>query len=123
MAEADMHQSALQMIMSHSDISITLKYYIGVTDTMLENARNIMSQNIDVKIDVKNRNSEEMTVNKKSPVTLTSQGLHAWCPEQESNQRHTDFQSVALPNELPCLVYGGPDGNRIRDLLRKRAAC
>ena len=104
MAEADMHQSALQMIMSHSDISITLKYYIGVTDTMLENARNIMSQNIDVKIDVKNRNSEEMTVNKKSPVTLTSQGLHAWCPEQESNQRHTDFQSVALPSELSGLT-------------------
>ena len=23
-----------------------------------------------------------------------------WCPEPESNQRHTDFQSVALPTEL-----------------------
>ena len=23
-----------------------------------------------------------------------------WCPEQESNQRHRDFQSLALPTEL-----------------------
>ena len=24
-----------------------------------------------------------------------------WCPGPESNQRHVDFQSVALPTELP----------------------
>ncbi len=24
-----------------------------------------------------------------------------WCPEPESNQRHVDFQSTALPTELP----------------------
>ena len=23
-----------------------------------------------------------------------------WCPEPESNQRHMDFQSIALPTEL-----------------------
>ena len=25
---------------------------------------------------------------------------HFWCPEPESNQRHEDFQSSALPTEL-----------------------
>src|SRR5690606_28371947 len=26
--------------------------------------------------------------------------LISWCPESESNQRHADFQSAALPTEL-----------------------
>jgi integrase len=47
MAEAGMHQTALQAIMGHTDISITLKYYIGVTDNMMEQARTLMSaQNV-----------------------------------------------------------------------------
>ena len=25
---------------------------------------------------------------------------HKWCPEAESNHRHRDFQSLALPTEL-----------------------
>lgn len=66
MAEAGMHQTALQMIMGHSDISITLKYYIGVTDTMLEDARKIMSQNIDDKIDDKNKISNTKSRKEKA---------------------------------------------------------
>ena len=31
-----------------------------------------------------------------------------WCPEPESNQRHADFQSAALPTELS----GQPVGRR-----------
>src|SRR5436309_11162375 len=27
--------------------------------------------------------------------------LERWCPGTELNRRHTDFQSVALPTELP----------------------
>src|SRR5437763_4989196 len=27
-----------------------------------------------------------------------------WCPGAELNHRHTDFQSVALPTELPGLI-------------------
>ncbi len=46
MAEAGMHQTALQAIMGHTDISITLKYYIGVTDNMMEQARELMSAQI-----------------------------------------------------------------------------
>lgn len=42
-AEAGMHQTALKAIMGHSDISITLKYYIGLTDSMLQQAKEIMS--------------------------------------------------------------------------------
>ena len=45
-----------------------------------------------------------------------------WCPEPESNQRHEDFQSSALPTELSG-HNGGPNGNRTRDLLRDRETC
>ncbi len=34
-----------------------------------------------------------------------------WCPETESNRRHGDFQSPALPTELP--------GQCAADLLRR----
>ena len=43
------------------------------------------------------------------------------CPEPESNQRHEDFQSSALPTELRN-QNGGLDGARTRDLRRDRAA-
>ena len=43
MAEAGMNQKALQEIMGHSDIKITLQYYIGLTDRMLEDAKEKMS--------------------------------------------------------------------------------
>ena len=36
---------------------------------------------------------------------------YSWCPEPESNQRHEDFQSSALPTELPshlrCALFQG----------------
>src|SRR5690349_1111996 len=32
-----------------------------------------------------------------------------WCPGAESNHRHHDFQSCALPTELPGR-WAGPDG-------------
>ena len=53
----------------------------------------------------------------------------------ESNRRHEDFQSSALPTELPSLIVpstecnilfyknGGADGIRTRGLLRDRQAC
>ena len=28
-----------------------------------------------------------------------------WCPEPESNQRHVDFQSTALPTELSGQIF------------------
>ena len=31
-------------------------------------------------------------------------GIGKWCPEAESNHRHEDFQSSALPTELSGLV-------------------
>ena len=54
-----------------------------------------------------------------------------WCPESESNQRHGDFQSPALPTELSGLkslpahkgpVDGDADGARTHDLQRDRLA-
>src|SRR5271166_2438170 len=37
---------------------------------------------------------------------------HRWCPGAELNHRHTDFQSVALPTELPGrLARGAYRGN------------
>ena len=32
------------------------------------------------------------------------------CPRPESNQRHADFQSAALPTELPGLTEQAPMG-------------
>ena len=40
----------------------------------------------------------------------------------ESNCRHMELQSIALPTEL-LNHNGGLDGNRTRDLLRDRQAC
>ena len=40
---------------------------------------------------------------KIAPRTLRQQGTtfdKKWCPDPESNQRHGDFQSPALPTEL-----------------------
>ncbi len=53
-----------------------------------------------------------------------------WWLRTESNRRHMDFQSIALPTELLSLKVlieslsknGGPDGTRTRDLLRDRQA-
>ena len=42
-----------------------------------------------------------------------------WCLRSESNQRHRDFQSLALPTELQrrfCLRDGDSDGARTHDL-------
>ena len=61
-----------------------------------------------------------------SPSRLaTSLFLHKW-RETESNCRHMELQSIALPTELLNRNgnnNGGLDGNRTRDLLRDRQAC
>jgi hypothetical protein len=73
------------------------------------------------------------------PRLATSLPLHRgnkkWWLRTESNRRHMDFQSIALPTELlshTISIYqqqetywdknGGPDGTRTRDLLRDRQA-
>ena len=33
-----------------------------------------------------------------------------WCPGPESNQRHADFQSAALPTELSGQIFSAPNG-------------
>ena len=47
--------------------------------------------------------------NQNEANTQRSQGFK-WCPEPESNQRHADFQSAALPTELSGRRWWG--GNR-----------
>ena len=44
-----------------------------------------------------------------------------WCLGAESNHRHVDFQSTALPTELPR-HNGDPEGARTLDLQRDRLA-
>ena len=44
-----------------------------------------------------------------------------WCLRVDLNHRHRDFQSLALPTELPR-HSGDPDETRTRDLRRDRAA-
>lgn len=53
----------------------------------------------------------------KTPRNLTSLGVsrYLWCPETESNRRHGDFQSPALP-----LSYPGPHLSQRLDKPRGR---
>ena len=44
-----------------------------------------------------------------------------WCLGAESNHRHVDFQSTALPTELPRQI-GDLEGARTLDLQRDRLA-
>ena len=44
-----------------------------------------------------------------------------WCLRSESNQRHVDFQSTALPTELQRHI-GDREGARTLDLQRDRLA-
>ncbi len=57
-----------------------------------------------------------------------------WCLRSESNQRHADFQSAALPTELQrhievsqrltsMRLFGDPERTRTVDLQRDRLAC
>ena len=46
----------------------------------------------------------------------------AWCPEAESNHRHGDFQSPALPTELSGQNCGGHKWTRTTDLTLIRRA-
>ena len=56
--------------------------------------------------------------------------LEIWCRGAESNHRHRDFQSLALPTELPRHIplflkrqnFGDPEGARTLDLQRDRLA-
>ena len=44
-----------------------------------------------------------------------------WCPGPESNQRHCDFQSHALPTELPGHGVSWSRGGAYRGLRRGRS--
>ena len=43
-----------------------------------------------------------------------------WCPGAESNHRHVDFQSTALPTELPGQTVGNPGQTRRERLFSGR---
>ena len=51
--------------------------------------------------------------------------MRRWCPGAELNHRHTDFQSVALPTELPGRsatgAYRGGSGRCPAERYRPRA--
>ena len=61
----------------------------------------------------------EGTVLQTVAFSQTSLLLHKW-RGTESNRRHTELQSVALPTELPS--QNGPYETRTRDLIRDRDA-
>ena len=53
--------------------------------------------------------------------TLPLSYYRTLCLGAESNHRHADFQSAALPTELPRQI-GDPEGARTLDLQRDRLA-
>ena len=42
----------------------------------------------------------QLPESKSGVLPLDEEPINLWCQRLESNQRHTDFQSVALPTEL-----------------------
>ena len=59
---------------------------------------------------------------KKNKKRLPQCDKRFWCLEPESNQRHEDFQSSALPTELSRLKKSDAEGTRTLDLQRDRLA-
>ena len=68
--------------------------------------------------------------------SLRFRNSRVWCLRSESNQRHADFQSAALPTELQrhleqtccskhadAYLNGDPERTRTVDLQRDRLAC
>ena len=69
--------------------------------------------------------------------SLRFRNSRVWCLRSESNQRHADFQSAALPTELQrhveqkklcskhadAYLIGDPERTRTVDLQRDRLAC
>ena len=51
-----------------------------------------------------------LTMGQKQTGTVSNETVPVWCPESESNQRHGDFQSPALPTELSGQMIIGPSG-------------
>ena len=52
------------------------------------------------------------------PDVLRGARKNKWCPGAESNHRHCDFQSHALPTELPGQAPGHARESRVRGLER-----
>ena len=52
---------------------------------------------------------------KSAALPLSHTSINIWCRGAESNHRHRDFQSLALPTELPRQI-GDSDGDRTHDL-------
>jgi len=73
MAEAGVSAQALMLLMGHADISTTLKYYVGLTEPMMDAARRVISN----RVQNRGRITEPDTacVQMKTPVTLQPQGL------------------------------------------------
>ena len=63
-------------------------------------------------------NTNELLFQYKKHVLQTCYNLifYNWCLRAESNHRHEDFQSSALPTELQRQIYGDPNGARTHDL-------
>ena len=67
----------------------------------------------------------KILVSRFSSLRFSSYANAYWCPKVESNHRHKDFQSFALPTELSGQIYvlslykehiGDSDGARTHDL-------
>ena len=64
----------------------------------------------------------ELTTSAWKAEVLPLNYTRIWWVWTESNRRHLELQSNALPTELQT-HYGGPDRDRTGDLLRDRQAC
>lgn len=69
---------------------------------------------------LRSRASRRMTRQESSPASPGLAGLQIWCAGAESNCRHPDFQSGALPPELPA---HGASNQRSAHLARGQGHC
>jgi len=95
MAEAGVPEQALTSLMGHTDISTTLKYYIGLTDSMMDNAKMAISnrvRNMEQNYNTKQKFGEVQTL-----ATLQPQGFHSMAADPGFEPGQTESESGVLP--------------------------
>ena len=86
----------------HSSFSTTHKFYLAVADDLVDRARESTSKALgSILAHIWHAPSRESDTKKPAIIRACQPRTYEWAGV-DLNHRHTDFQSVALPTELPA---------------------